>query len=116
MSTEEKYEHKYKMTYELKQAEVTATEVPEGYGACDAMIMHSIIFPPDGSYSHFMVSLDGRTGEDMDTAEEFKAWTMMAATLAKRDDLSPGRKELVEYVWNTICNAMKSASVGSKFP
>jgi len=107
-------EHKYKMTYRIDKVELTAGEIPEGWGACDATIIHSIIFPPDGSYSHFLTSLDGRTGEEMDTNEFFKAWTMMAATLAKRDDLSPGKKMLASGVWEAVCNAMKSASVGEE--
>lgn len=109
----DEYEHKYKMTYQLEQTEVTKDEIPEGFGACDAMIMHSIIFPPDGSYSHYMVTLDGRTGKELETLEEFKAWSMMARTLLGREDLSPGRRELVQLVWDTVVAAMKGAKDGT---
>jgi hypothetical protein len=106
--SEKKYDHTYKLSYHLEPKDTLSSEREDGEGLCDAMICHSIIFPPDGSYSHYLVSLDGRTGEEMSSNELFKAWTMMAATLSKREDLPPGKKELVTLTWEAVCAAMRA--------
>jgi hypothetical protein len=92
---------KYHVSYDIKAHKEgrPADEIMEGdRGGCDAIILHSILFPEDGSYSHVLISLDGRTGRPLDSMEIFKAWTMMAHEIAAREDLEPGRRALAVNV------------------
>lgn len=80
----------------------------EGYGACDAILLASIIYPADGSLSVQFVSADGRTGklEDLADNEWFKIWGMLASRLARSQTLDANKKELADIVWQTICRAV----------
>jgi len=80
--TETKYHLLYDFTAESEG--FTADDVPEGHGACTAGVFMSLIYPPDGSYSSLLVSIDGRTGEELPPLEEFKAWVVASLALAKK--------------------------------
>ena len=96
---------KYHLRYKIEA-------VPEGFdkeealrdgcGAATAIILHSILFPEDGSYGHITASLDGRTGQPLSSMELFKAWTMMAHEVAAHTDLEPGRRALAANVQNAM--------------
>jgi hypothetical protein len=81
--------------------------VPEGRGACDAMLLGSIVFPPDGSYSIMFMAIDGRTGEELSGVELFKAWAMLAKGLGENETLSPEKRALCESVWQAIAKAVR---------
>lgn len=82
--------------------------VGKSVGAADAFIITSIILPPDGSYSQVVYSADGRTGQKLPPAELWKAWAVMAAQLAKNEDLSSAKRELCQVVWDSVVAAMES--------
>lgn len=92
---------KYHVTYKLESHPegADASEIQPGTGACHAVLIHSIIYPEDGSYSHLFVSLDGRTGKDLTPNEEWKAWMMLGQTLLQReqgrDNLDPGKLDIL---------------------
>ena len=58
----QKYNHKYRLIYKLdKQPKgVTKEEVPEGFGACDAVLFCSMIYPPDGGFSVYFMGVDAQ--------------------------------------------------------
>jgi hypothetical protein len=87
-------EHRYKVIYRIEPREVSKEEVPEGYGACDAVIVHSLLRPPDGSLSHMVLSLDGRTGKELSADELFEAWIAMSHALAQMTDLSAAKRKV----------------------
>jgi hypothetical protein len=87
--------HQYKVTYQLKHHAqgIVAQDVPSMHGASDALIVISQLYLDDGAYSQATSSLDGRTGKDVDSADLWKAWMLLANSLAtEHPDLSPGQR------------------------
>lgn len=120
------YKHRYKLLYKIESKgpdDVEASEVPEGFGACDAILMASIIYPPDGSLSQLYVGLDGRkapadpaTGEPamLDDVEWFKVWALLSARLAKSTTLSHEKKAFCALVFETFCRSIEAADRAAK--
>lgn len=79
----------YPLTYDLRREDPPLSkedldkqsERGNDRGACDAAILISIMYAPEGGSSHMIISRDGRTGKMLDSVELFKAWSMMAAHL-----------------------------------
>lgn len=100
------------MQYSMKHApgglskEEAKEQSKDGFGACDAMLAASIIYPEDGSLSMLFISLDGRTGEPLEDIEWFKVLTLLAARLAKSKTIGEGRRAFCEVVNNAISNAV----------
>jgi|GEM_PF-3775579 hypothetical protein len=98
-------DHRYRIIYKVEHH---PDGVPEdqirvsGFGACDAILVGSLLYPDDGSYSSMFVSLDGRTGEELDSAEIWKAWTMLAKNLADETTLSPWKRALARNVFDVV--------------
>jgi hypothetical protein len=103
--------HKYKVKYILKSGEFLAEDIKRenDEGACDAIIIHSIIFPPDGSRSEVIYG-KGADGEPITDIEMFKSWTMMASRLAASKELDTDKKQLCGEVFEQIRMAILRAS------
>lgn len=108
---------KYHVTYEvephtegLTREEALATEK----GAATAVIIASLLYPEDGSYSAEFVTLDGRTAKALGDDEVFKAWTMLTAYLAESEELSPGKREFCTSVFEAVRRAMRSAAAADE--
>lgn len=113
MSDEEKYRLRYKLDPARHPTAGGWTKeelLAEGFGGCDAVIMHSLLFPPDGSLRVMTVSCDGRTGEDLDVNQLFKAWFLLAKQLSERKDLSPQKREFANMVYEMIRQAIVKTS------
>lgn len=114
MSERPEYKHRYKITYVLKDRGEGLTkdelmeerEAAEGeLGACDQVILHSIILPPDGGLSTLIVSKDGATGEPLSPEDIWKHWTLMAHHLIQT--LPPGgRRMMCEMVMDMVRHSM----------
>jgi len=102
--------YQYHLLYQLepKPEGVTKDEVPKGYGAADAAFILSCLYPPDGSFSLLVLSLDGRTSEPLDDMQLFKVWTMLAKRIADSETLSPTRKAFGDLVFKQVCAAIKT--------
>ncbi len=102
---------KYHITYHVDaHAEgLAANDVPKDRGACTAVVIGSLLYPPDGSYSAAFFTRDGRTDSELDDAELWKAWMMLSRRLADSDTLSEPKKALCRDVFETIASAMRSA-------
>jgi hypothetical protein len=72
----------------------------------DAVLLASILYPPDGSLSVLFRSLDGRTGEELADNEWFKIFTLLASRLGKSTTLSESKRRFAEYVFETFRQAM----------
>lgn len=103
-------DYKYHVTYKLEARPegLTKEEVPEGFGACDAGVFLSCLYPPDGSFSMLLCSLDGRTKAAMSDDEIFKVWSLLAHRLAKSTTLSENKRSFAEAVFDTFALAMKT--------
>lgn len=78
-------------------------------GACDDIILFSIIHGKDGSLSTQIVSMDGRTGKDLADLELFKAWTMLASHLGESTTLTEGQRKLAATAFEVIRGAIRAA-------
>jgi len=85
-------------------------QAKKGKGACTAIILAPILYPEDGSYSVLFLSKDGRTDEELDDSELFKAWSMLAHRLAQSETLSHGKKDLCGQVFDIVCGALRTAA------
>lgn len=100
--------HKYKLLYKLEKRPkgVTKAEVPEGFGACDAALFCSIIYPTDGGLSIYFMGVDGRhKGEGMETLEDiewFKVWSLLAKRLADSKTLPPEKKDVCLSAFESV--------------
>lgn len=95
----------YPLTYEVtpRPERVTADWVREhGLSACDAVVILSMLYPDDGSFSLLPISLDGRTGEPVTDNELWKVWTLIAHNLAQSADLSEGKRALCATVFDMV--------------
>jgi hypothetical protein len=108
---------KYRVTYSIISHKdgVTADKLGQAHleklkkedvGATDAVIMISMAYPADGSFSMLPASLDGRTGKEVDDNELFKVWTMLAKSLADSPTLGPGKKAFAAQVFEEIRSVM----------
>jgi hypothetical protein len=108
----DKPEHLYKVSYKIETNDppITADQAREraeqGWGACDAVLMASILFPEDGSYSVLFASRDGRTDEELSENEMFKVWMMLANRLAQSDDLDSVKRAIAQTTWEIIVQSI----------
>lgn len=101
----------YKIKYDIPNevGNFTKEEIlKEGKGGTDAFMFISMLYPEDGSFSMKLLTKDGRTNDDLDPAEIWKVWSMMARQLAEMEELSPGKRELCGAVFKTIQQAILS--------
>lgn len=105
-------EHKYRLTYQADPHPdgLTKDELPEGAGACDALVLMSLIYPKDGSYSWDLVTHDGRSDAELDGDELWKAWLMLTRHLSLREDMRPGKKEVCTNIFNQVSMLLKNTA------
>jgi len=104
-------EKRYPVTYQVEFHDPGLTKEQikadgRDLGACDGLLITSIIWPPDGSASYAQVSRDGRTGKDLSPEALFKIWAVMAADLAASPQLGTGARELCGEVHRAITAAL----------
>lgn len=90
----------YHVTYQITphREGLEKEAVPDGQGAGDAVVILSVIYPPDGGLSLLVASHDGRTDTPLDDDEIFKLWVMLAHQLSESSTLGPGRRSLCAFV------------------
>lgn len=110
-------ETKYHLLYRLRPFPegLTKSEFPwdeEDTGACDAVLVGSVIYPPDGGLSVMFYGVDGRTKEPMDIQEMFKLWTILTHKLGEELP-EGGRKQFCASTFETFRKAfMESRGPG----
>lgn len=102
--------YRYKLSYTPPEAHpegILAEELQaKGLGGTDALFMASILYPPDGSLSMLFLSLDGRTGKEMDDNEWFKVFTLLSKRLSDSKTLQPGKKAFAALVFEMFQEVM----------
>jgi hypothetical protein len=69
--------------------------------ACDAVVILSMIYPDDGSFSLLVNSHDGRHRSEVTEQDLFKCWFMLASRLA--ESLGPGwRRDIAKKVLDRV--------------
>ena len=116
------YEHKYKLKYKVEHecGEFTKQEIlNENAGGADALIIFSLIYPEDGSFSQNFSTVDGRTGMSLPDNEVYKVWVLLSHRLANSKTLAEGTKELARTIFKIItadssCKNSDCTVVGSE--
>lgn len=106
-------EQKYYVTYNihLHPEGLLKSQIPEGRGACDAILIGSILLPEDGSYSQVTMGEFGKNGRQFTTKDVFKFWAVLASQLSEDPDLDEGRKALCYLVHLTMKKALAGALI-----
>jgi len=111
-------EQVYPLTYKLEvhNPPLTRTQVTEdrNRGAGDAALLFSLVYPPDGSFKILMVSVDGRTGDELTDDEVFKVWAMAASRLGKSETLAPWKKEIAQTFFDTFAEIVRNGVPADK--
>lgn len=103
--------HKYRLLYkmEVPPTPLAKEEVPEGWSATDALLLVSMLYPDDGSFSSLIIPVDGRPGVPLsdersvlDDDQMFKVWSLMAKRLSESKTLGAGKKDFARMVFDTI--------------
>lgn len=110
--------HRYRLSYRLEPmpdgitVEEAKARAKEGYGACDAMLVASIIYPADGSLSILFDGKDGRTGEELHDNEWFKVWMLLTKRLAQSKTMHDGKSALCAIVFEMVSQAVMGTRQG----
>lgn len=110
------YRHKYRMLWKTKSIPegILRDDVPEEFeGTSDAVLIASLIYPPDGSLSMQFVGIDGRAEGVLDDKEWFKVWVFLAKRLSESETLNAGHRALAEVLFNTYVEGLKSKRTGA---
>ncbi len=116
-------DHKYRLLYMLKPVpdgitktgieELNKVRPNEQWGACDALVLMSLLYPEDGSLSMMVVPLDGRPEAAanelrLEDHELFKVWTLLAHRLMDSETLGDGPKGLCRAVHETMVESFRA--------
>ena len=82
---------------------------PNERGACTAIVLGSLLYPPDGGCSTAFLTLDRRTGKPLSDDELFKVWAMLAARLKDSSELGPGRRAVATVAFESVRQAILAA-------
>ena len=97
---------RYPLTYRIdpRPDKPTLDQVrADGLGACDAILLASIIRGSDGALSYAFPSLDGATSGPLSATDCFKVWVVLAHYLATDvQDLGDGRRTLALLVHRMV--------------
>lgn len=108
--------HLYRMLYlvlpELSgigkdEVEEHNKETGRDYGACDAVLLFSLVFPGDGGTSIATVSQDGRTGKLLSSKDMFVCWLALAEQLMSIEELPDWQKLLCQTTVMSVQSIME---------
>lgn len=74
-------------------------------GGCDAIILHSIIYPPDGSRNEQMIAIDSE-GKQLNPEEVFKSFCGMAHSLSEDTRLRTDKREFCRGIIDAVRKAL----------
>jgi len=102
-------DHKYRLLYDIqkKPEGILKEDIPKDWGACDAIMIASILYPEDGSLSIMIIGEDGRTNQKLSDEELFKVWAVLSAKLSESKTLGESQKDLCHITHSIIKNALE---------
>lgn len=112
-------ERRYPVTYNVERLDppLTQIQIDAGYeaeadlfGAADAVVVLSMLYPQDGSFGVLINSLDGRTGEEVTDSELWKVWTMMAVRLMQSKTLAEPKRSLAQTLHECVATALRATT------
>lgn len=92
----------YKVRYAVETGEFTKESLEkDGCGGADAVIIHSILFPPDGSRSQktFSISFDETP---LSVHQLFVSWALWANAISQHPDLDENKKAICEQAFEAF--------------
>lgn len=100
--------HLYKVLYNVHRpdAPITREEIPEGWGAADAVAITSVIKSDQGD-SFLLVSLDGDTGSPSTIEDLFRYWLIWAEFLKEALPTADPRRTLCQAVSSAVVEALQ---------
>lgn len=82
------YKIKYKFDIETDPAGYTVKDITEDDGLSDGLVVFSILYPEDGSYSQKLVcAFNGETKKSFTDHELFKLWSVLGLGLSNYNEL-----------------------------
>ncbi len=98
-----KYALRYTWKIDHDESGYTVKDIDnDNHGLCDAMILISIVRPPDGSYSQLLMSADGETHSELTQKDIFKAWLMLGFSLSDNGALQGWQKQTVDAITGLV--------------
>lgn len=92
-------EHRYRLLWTMEPANMAVEEVEaQNKGACDAMLIVSIVYREDGTPSIQMHPLDGRTDSPLCKEDVFRVWVELAHRLLHTPGLPAYERGLAEFI------------------
>ncbi len=95
---------RYKLRWDLKfDCGEFSKKKLGGRGGTDALVVASLLYPDDGSFSATWYSYDGRhQGRSLEDEEVFKLWALMAIRLSESETLGEGHRVFLTHVHEAI--------------
>lgn len=102
---------KYHVTYDAKMHPegVAKEDIPAGHGACDELLIVSVIHDASGASSTLFSGHNGIKSAPADDAAWFHAWTLMAKNLSESKTLPAAARTLCGIVFENIKHAVVAA-------
>ena len=104
-------DHTYKLKYSLTPGHFTKEDAGENDGLADAAIVHSILYPEDGSRSEVIFSLNGE-GRALNGVELSKSWFLMAKQLSETADVPAWAKKICAEAFEQSRKRVADAKLG----
>ena len=83
-------------------------DIPDTTGFCDALILHSILLPDDGSRSELIYGYNGKDSQDISDSEKFKSLIGMAYNLKDSVELGEWQRNLCNRIFEHACKVVKA--------
>ena len=104
----------YPVAYNIEHGKFTPEELKaQEMGGCDAVIVHSIVYPKDGSRSE-LILCSGADGKPLDDLEMFKSWVSMAHQLSQSKEIGGEPRELTKLVFEAVRAMIRAESKAMK--
>ena len=107
---------KYRLTYKLDPHPdgIAKEDLPHDTGACDQVILHSILSPEDDGLSVMTATLNGITGQPLSANDQFHIWAIWAHGILQQEGLSDGNRHLCTIVHEAVKGAVLSARAAAE--
>jgi hypothetical protein len=104
----------YAITHHPKGEKKPKIEGIARESAAHALLIGSVLYPPDGSLLVSFGSIDGRRadGGELEEHEWFKIWVLLARRLGKSKTLDPTRRDYAKKVFEVFMQSIGAPGGG----
>lgn len=114
---QEEAQRSYRLTYTVQRHDppVPQDQIPEGHGACDSLILVSIL-EEDGALSLRFLGRDGKKpmgGDegDLSPKDHFKTWLFWARALMSDPRLGEGRRAMAQSCFELCMSVFRRGAI-----